>query len=121
MRCSMPGTLRPNEPSLPSGSSTWSGSIECGPSDSVIPSEVALLAGSLTRRWVGRRSSKLPPLIDERSRPAKVGCSTRALAVWGQPITWVARRCSIRSRVAPGSKRSSNSTVAPACMALTSV
>ena len=39
----------------------------------------------------------------------------------GQPSTWVTRSRSIRSRVAPGSNCSSNTSVAPACMAAISV
>ncbi len=37
--------------------------------------------------------------------------------MWGQPITWVTRSRSISSSVAPGSNCSSNTTVAPACIA----
>ena len=41
--------------------------------------------------------------------------------MWGQPSTWVTRSRSISSSVAPGSNRSSNTSVAPACIAAISV
>jgi hypothetical protein len=113
----MPGTLRPNEPRFDSGSTSPSWSMRWGPRVSVIPSEPASRPGSAGRRSGGRSSGRLPPRSEDRSRVAKSGWPVSAGPMWGQPSTWVTRSRSSRARVAPGSNRSSMTSVAPACMA----
>ena len=99
--CSTPGTEKPNDPSFSGGSGLSLLSKVCGPSVSVMPSELALgTSASSCWSWGRSAESELCRTAD-RSRSEKVGWSTSALAMCGQPSTWVTRSRSMSSRVAP--------------------
>ena len=99
----MPGRVLPNAPRRDSGSgSYWSHDV-CTLHISVMPSDVELTSGG--RCPGGTRSAMLVRVTVATRAGVYDGCSDIVLPCWGQPVTFVARSCSMRSSARRGVER----------------
>ena len=109
----MPGSVLPNAPRRESGSGSYWSHERCTLHISVMPSDVEFTSGG--RCSGGTRSAMLVRTTLATRSGVYAGCSRNVLPCWGQPVTIVARSCSMRSRAAPASKELWVTRVAPTC------